>query len=117
MPTNVFIGTKKQGKGSRSFERNVPEKVIHEFTGYRSVKEFRQYEKVAVKQKRAACKILTVPLTSGSFNQEVDQAGIVLNSPRPSQFPFQMPTFNPVINSHGNVSQHLPFWTNFCWKF
>ena len=92
------------------FERSVPEKVIQEFTGHRSVKGLRQYEKVAIKQKQAACKILTAPSTSRSFNQEDAQAGVDVNSPCssqfpcPSRFPFQMPAFSPVINSHGNVN-------------
>ena len=41
------------------FQTDTPEKVIQEFTGHRSVKAFRQYEKVASKQKEAACNILT----------------------------------------------------------
>ena len=89
------------------FEKNVPEKIIQEFTGHRSVKGLRQYEKVAVKQKQAACKILTAPGTSGSFTQEVAEAGTIQNS---AQFPFQMPTFSPVINSRGNVN----FTVNIC---
>ena len=74
------------------------------------MKALRQNEKVAGKQKQAACKILTAPSASGSFNQEDAQASVVQNSLSTSQFPFQMPAFSPVINSHGNVN----FMVNIC---
>ena len=61
------------GATKQLFERNVPKKVIQEFTEHRSVNRLRHYEKVVVKQKQAACNILTSPSTSGSFNQEVAQ--------------------------------------------
>ena len=48
------------------------EKVIQEFIGHRSVKAIRQYEKVASKQKEAACNILTGGTSTSSFSTEVE---------------------------------------------
>ena len=41
------------------FQHEVPETVIQDFTGHRSVKALQKYEKVAVMQKQAASNILT----------------------------------------------------------
>lgn len=53
------------------FQSGVPERVIQDFTGHRSVKALRQYEQVAGVQKRAATNILTG--TSHEFTAEVEK--------------------------------------------
>ena len=55
------------------FRSDAPEKVVKEFTGHRSVKALRQYEKVASKQKEAACNILTGGTSASSFSAEVEK--------------------------------------------
>lgn len=50
-----FTNHSLQASGATElFQHEVPERVIQEFTGHRSVKGFWQYEKVALKQKQFA---------------------------------------------------------------
>ena len=55
------------------FQHEVPERVIPEFTGHRSLKGFRQYEKVALKQKQGASNILTGTVSAQTFTSEVQK--------------------------------------------
>ena len=56
---------------SEMFVSHVPEKVIQQFTGHRSLNVLRQYEKVSVVQKQATNNILMG--TSKDFTKEVDK--------------------------------------------
>ena len=49
----------------------MPEKIIQEHTGHRSIGSLRQYEKVGLEQKQATCNILTG--SSKTFNAEVQK--------------------------------------------
>jgi len=55
------------------FQHEVPEMVIQDFTGHRSVKALRKYEKVAVMQKLAASNILTATSVAENFSAEVQK--------------------------------------------
>lgn len=63
------------------FQSEAPEKVIQEFTGLRSVKALRQYEKVASQQKQAACNILNGGAPARSFSTEVEKLHSVQQPP------------------------------------
>ena len=91
------------------FQHEVPEKIVQEFTGHRSLKGLRQYEKVSTEQKQAASNILTgMSTASQSFNSELSkvhktqQCSVVPSAQQNISFPF--PVFSPVINSNGNVN-------------
>jgi len=105
------------------FQHEVPEMVIQDFTGHRSVKALRKY-KVAVMQKRAASNILTATSVAENFSAEVQKVHAEskgLMSQQSSHMPltaqgavpkfsFPMPVFSPVINSQGIVN----FTVNIC---
>ena len=44
------------------FQAGIPERVIQDRTGHRSLDGLRQYERISEKQKEAACKVLCVAL-------------------------------------------------------
>ena len=112
---------------SEMFVSHVPENVIQEFIGHRSLKALRQYEKVSTVQKQAANNILMG--ASKDFTKEVDKLQdtevekvqdtevekvqetrieklqgssqhVTSSATSTNPFPFQMPTFSPVINSN-----------------
>ena len=60
------------------FQAGVPEKVIQEFTGHRSIKALRQYKRVDVTQKKAASNnILTgTSLILQDHNSEIETVRI-----------------------------------------
>ena len=106
------------------FQHEVPETVIQDFTGHRSVKALQKYEKVAVMQKRAASNILTGTSMAENFSAEVQKMHAEskgLESQQSSHMPltaqgavpkfsFPMPVFSPVINSQRIVN----FTVNIC---
>ena len=114
------------------FQSEAPEKVIQEFTGHRSLKALRQYEKVASQQKQAACSILNGGAPAMSFSTEVEKLHSVQQSPNflsPQVLLSQnntsgittpnntsgitsMPTISPHINSSGNCT--VNFTVNVC---
>ena len=98
------------------FQKEVPEKIIQEVTGHRSVKALRQYERVSNAQKEAACNILTGS-ESKNFNTEVEKVSTSTSSSIPpdtlgqnlitgkcssSAFPIPAQVFSPVINSNSS---------------
>ena len=90
---------------SELFQSNVPEKVIQNITGHRSVKALRQYEKVAETQKQAASNILTGTLNQ-NFVAEIEklqeqQKQTPCNSTGVT-LPIPMPVFSPVLNCNSN---------------
>lgn len=103
------------------FRHEVPEKIIQEHTGHRSICSLRQYEKVGLEQKQATCNILTG--SSKTFNAEVQKirgesssvTGVSSHSvsvqslekhsgDTPHKFPSQLPSFAPVFNNQGVVN-------------
>ena len=114
LPGNYTNHSLRATGATHLFEHDVPEKVIQGISGHRSLNGLRQYEKVGEKQKQAACKILTLPSTSGTFSKEVtavDAPPVGIPKASASSMPFQMPVFNPVINNgHGTVN----FTVNIC---
>lgn len=110
------------------FQAEVPEKVIQDMTGHRSVKALRQYEKVSDVQKKAACNILTGKAVN-NYHNEVERVkedngpdtksksalGDVMKSMGSacnSAMPLQLGAFNPVINS--NSTGTVNFIVNVC---
>jgi hypothetical protein len=96
------------------FQHNIPERVIQEFTGHRSVKALRQYEKAALEQKQAACNILTGTAPTQEFSSAVHkvhsesrthvlQGQFTENASSVAELPIPPPVFNPVINNHGGL--------------
>ena len=105
------------------FQSEAPEKVIQEFTGHRSVKALRQYEKVGSQQKQAACNILNGGAPATSFSTKVEKLHSVQQSPnllsQQALFPpnnasgiTTMPNISPHINSSGNCT--VNFTVNVC---
>ena len=94
------------------FQSDTPEKVIQEFTGHRSVKALRQYEKVATKQKEATCNILTGGTATSSFSTEVEklQHPQVSESTCPNLSSIPMPIISAQISSASAVN----FTVNIC---
>ena len=85
------------------FQSNVPEKVIQNITGHRSLKALRQYEKVGDTQKQAASNILT-GTTSQTYAAETEK--LIPSSNTSGNLPLPMPVFSPVLNcnSTGTVN-------------
>ena len=151
MVKNMFKDAKIDGEytnhslrasgASEMFVSHVPEKVIQGFTGHRSLKALRQYEKVSTVQKQAANNILMG--TSKDFMKEVDKLQdtevekvqdtctavekiqetkiekphsssqhVTSSATSTNPFSFQMPTFSPVINS--NSQGIINFTINIC---
>ena len=55
---------------SRLFANNIPEKVIQEKTGHRSLAGLRAYERVTTEQDQAVSKVLESDSTVKEFNKE-----------------------------------------------
>ena len=60
------------------FSNNVPEKIIQNTTGHRTLESFRMYEKTSLQQHQAVSKILTGVTTTkenigSSYNQELNK--------------------------------------------
>ena len=108
------------------FRNNVPEKVIQEFTGHRSVKCLRQYEKPSMEQKMCASNVLTKcdeGSTSGTTHSSLDvlpykpslpclssQSDTGSRVPVYSTCNMQFPSFAPVFSNQGAVN----FTVNIC---
>ena len=110
------------------FRNNVPEKVIQEFTGHRSIKSLRQYEKPSMQQKMCASNVLTrcdeEGSTSGTthsshdvlpykpslpcVSSRSDNSGLCV--PAYSTCNVQFPSFAPVFSNQGAVN----FTVNIC---
>ena len=99
---------------TKLFQKEVPEKVIQEITGHRSLKALRKYEKVSSVQKIAASNILT-GASKENFNAEVKRLNTNVSSSSPPLFTtaplpelrvssssIRPLVFNPVINSNGS---------------
>ena len=151
MVKNMFKDAKIDGEytnhslrasgASEMFVSHVPEKVIQQFTGHRSLNALRQNEKVSVVQEQATNNILMG--TSKDFTKEVDKLQHTevekvqstqvqkvqetrieelqdssnhvtssCTSTSANPFSFQMLTFSPVINSNGQGT--INFTVNIC---
>lgn len=112
------------------FRNNVPEKVIQEFTGHRSIKCLRQYEKPSMEQKMIASNVLTTSEeecgTSGTTHSSHDVipykpslSNVTSNYQRlkgnsglpvPAYSNVQFPSFAPIFSNQGAVN----FTVNIC---
>ena len=105
------------------FRNNVPEKAIQEFTGHRSIKYLRQYEKPSMQQKMCASNILTrcdeEHSTNGTTHSSKDVLHYKPSLPSvsshsdnsvPTFSTMQFPSFAPVFSNQGAVN----FTVNIC---
>ena len=68
---------------STLFEANVPEKVIQERTGHRSVKALRLYERTTSKQHEDMCKILMDCTNASKFGETASSKPVEVAPPVP----------------------------------
>ena len=66
---------------STLFEANVPEKVIQEHTGHRSVKALRLYERTTNKQHEDVCKILMDRTNMSKFGETASSKPVEVTLP------------------------------------
>ena len=78
---------------TRLFESNVPEKLIHERTGHKSVDALRLYERTSVDQQKSVSTLLCAPKKDTSA---------LLCAPKKSEFQSPMTTQPPALTSHNN---------------
>ena len=55
------------------FQANVPEKIIQQATGHRSLKAFRSYERVSLDQRGAVARVLTSKDGNASYAGELEE--------------------------------------------
>ena len=65
---------------TRLFEANVPEKLIQERTGHRSIGALRQYERTSTQQQQAVPSLIASPSGSTSVQQVTPQLGSPLSA-------------------------------------
>ena len=113
IPGNFTNHSLRASGATELFRHEVPEKIIQEHTGHRSVGSLRQYEKVGLEQKQATCNIL---IGSGNdFNTEVQKIRDGSSVPGHSlsmlsygksvdKLPLQLPSIAPVFSNQGVVN-------------